>query len=173
MCQDSESVVVDRPSIRYPSPCIEVSKGGNDGLPRLPGGCDTGTGACHGVGVAPVPLPPVPAHLQRADGNALQPPAGPDRHRPPRRPGAAPGHAQPARPRGGVPHARLHLYARDRPGVGGAVRPLADGTFTGEEAWQGWRTVALRCDLHPGGGALVLRVAGHRRQREPGGLDAQ
>ena len=28
-------------------------------------------------------------------------------------------------------NARLHLHARDRPGVGGAVRPLADGRFTG------------------------------------------
>src|SRR5260370_15539580 len=49
MCQDSESGVVDRPSIGYRSPCIEVRSGGNAGLPILPGGRDTGTGPCHGV----------------------------------------------------------------------------------------------------------------------------
>jgi len=81
MRQDSESVMVDSQSIGYPSPFIEVRGGGDDGLSVLPGGRDTGTGPRDGVGLSPVPLPSLSAHLQRADGHPLQPPAGPHRHR--------------------------------------------------------------------------------------------
>ncbi len=57
-------------------PFIDAHGGGDDGLPVLPGGCDAGVGARDSVGLPAVPLPPLPADLQRAHGHALQPPAG-------------------------------------------------------------------------------------------------
>ncbi len=74
--QDSESGVVESQWVRYPSPFIGVHGGGNDGLPVLPGGRDTGVGAENGVGLPDVPLPSLSTDLQQAERHAVQPPAG-------------------------------------------------------------------------------------------------
>ena len=105
MRQNSESAVVESPSVGYPSSFIDMHGGGDDGLPVLPGGRDTGTGSRDGVGVPLVSLSPLPAHVQRAHGHALQLSAGSHRHRAARRALAAPIQTQPARSGGNVPHA--------------------------------------------------------------------
>ena len=132
MRQDSESVVVESRLVGYPSPFIAVHGGGDDGLPVLPGGRDTGTEARDGMGVSPVPLSPLPTHLQRADGHALQSPPGPHRHRAARRALALALQTQPAGPSRDVPHARLHVYPRDGAGMGRALRPPAHGAIAGQ-----------------------------------------
>ncbi len=62
--QDSESRVVRSQRVGYPSAFIGVHRGGDDGLPVLPGERDTGTGPRDGVGISPVPLSSLPADLQ-------------------------------------------------------------------------------------------------------------